>query len=292
MIFVMQMTPFIEIAAILSLATVIGIVGQKLRQPLIIMFLITGILAGPSFFGFIQSYHQIELLAHIGIALLLFIVGLKLDLKLIRSTGPVALATGLGQIIFTSLIGFIIAVFLGMSYLSAAYVAVALTFSSTIIIVKLLSDKKEIDSLHGQIAIGFLIVQDIAAILALIGLTTIGFSSAENESAYLSIIIIVLKGLGLLAVVALLMKYVIPWLTRRLAYSMELLTLFAIAWAIFLGAGSELLGFSKEVGAFLAGVSLASTDFRTHHWKHRGNCSGSNRVFCSRCQTARFYYTG
>ncbi len=288
----MQMTPFIEIAAILSLATVIGIVGQKLRQPLIIMFLITGILAGPSFFGFIQSYHQIELLAHIGIALLLFIVGLKLDLKLIRSTGPVALATGLGQIIFTSLIGFIIAVFLGMSYLSAAYVAVALTFSSTIIIVKLLSDKKEIDSLHGQIAIGFLIVQDIAAILALIGLTTIGFSSAENESAYLSIIIIVLKGLGLLAVVALLMKYVIPWLTRRLAYSMELLTLFAIAWAIFLGAGSELLGFSKEVGAFLAGVSLASTDFRTHHWKHRGNCSGSNRVFCSRCQTARFYYTG
>jgi Kef-type K+ transport system membrane component KefB/Trk K+ transport system NAD-binding subunit len=258
----MQMTPFVEIAAILSLATVIGIVGQKLRQPLIIMFLITGILAGPSFFGFIQSYHQIELLAHIGIALLLFIVGLKLDLNLIRSTGPVALATGLGQIIFTSLIGFIIAVLLGMSYLSSAYVAVALTFSSTIIIVKLLSDKKEIDSLHGQIAIGFLIVQDIAAILALIGLTTIGSSSAENESAYFSTIIIVVKGLGLLAVVALLMKYVIPWLTRRLAYSMELLTLFAIAWAIFLGAGSELLGFSKEVGAFLAGVSLASTDFR------------------------------
>ena len=258
----MQMTPFVEIAAILSLATVIGIVGQKLRQPLIIMFLVTGILAGPSFFGFIQSYHQIELLAHIGIALLLFIVGLKLDLNLIRSTGPVALATGLGQIIFTSLIGFIIAVLLGMSYLSSAYVAVALTFSSTIIIVKLLSDKKEIDSLHGQIAIGFLIVQDIAAILALIGLTTIGSSSAENESAYFFTIIIVVKGLGLLAVVALLMKYVIPWLTRRLAYSMELLTLFAIAWAIFLGAGSELLGFSKEVGAFLAGVSLASTDFR------------------------------
>lgn len=258
----MPMTPFIEIAAILSLATVIGIVGQKLRQPLIIMFLITGILAGPSFFSLIKSYQQIELLAHIGIALLLFIVGLKLDLNLIRSTGPVALATGLGQIIFTSIIGFVIAVLLGMSYLSAAYVAVALTFSSTIIIVKLLSDKKEIDSLHGQIAIGFLIVQDIAAILALIGLTTIGSASAQNESAYFSTVIIVVKGLGLLAVVAFLMKYVIPWLTRRLAYSMELLTLFAIAWAVFLGATSEMLGFSKEVGAFLAGVSLASTEFR------------------------------
>ncbi|MBN1364007.1 MAG: cation:proton antiporter, partial [Syntrophaceae bacterium] len=256
------LTPFVEIAAILGLATVVGIIGQKLRQPLIIMFLITGILAGPSFLGIIQSYHQIELLAHIGIALLLFIVGLKLDLHLIRSIGPVALATGLGQIIFTSLIGFVIAVLLGMSFLSAAYVAVALTFSSTIIIVKLLSDKKEIDSLHGQIAIGFLIVQDIAAILALIGLTTLGSRSADGESAYLSTIIIAAKGLGLLAVVALMMKYVLSWLTRRLAHSLELLTLFAIAWAVFMGAGSELLGFSKEVGAFLAGISLASTEFR------------------------------
>jgi len=97
------------------------------------------------------------LLAQIGIAILLFIVGLRLDLGLIRTTVPVALATGLGQIIFTSVIGFGIALALGMSFISAAYVSVALTFSSTIIIVKLLSDKKENDSLHGQIAVGFLI---------------------------------------------------------------------------------------------------------------------------------------
>lgn len=253
---------FVEIAAILGLATVTGIIGQKLRQPLIIMFLATGILAGPSFLGIIHSYEQIELLAHIGIALLLFIVGLKLDLNLIRTTGPVALATGLGQIVFTSLIGFVIAIAMDMSYLSAAYVSVALTFSSTIIIVKLLSDKKEIDSLHGQIALGFLIVQDIAAILALVGLTTLGASVSGEGSGYLSFLMIGAKGVGLLVAVALLMKYVIPYLTQRLAHSLELLTLFAIAWAVLLGAGSELLGFSKEVGAFLAGVSLASTAFR------------------------------
>ncbi|MBN2402349.1 MAG: cation:proton antiporter [Spirochaetes bacterium] len=257
-----EVSSFVEVAAILSLATIIGIIGQKFRQPLIIMFLITGILAGPSAFGIIQSYDQIELLAHIGIALLLFIVGLKLDLHLIRSTGPVALATGLGQIVFTSIIGFLIALALDMSFLSAAYVAVALTFSSTIIIVKLLSDKREIDSLHGQIAVGFLIVQDIAAILALIGLTTLGSSVAEEGSVYVSALIILVKGLGLLGVIALMMKYFLPYLTRRLAHSLELLTLFAIAWAVFLGAGSELSGFSKEVGAFLAGVSLASTNFR------------------------------
>jgi Kef-type K+ transport system membrane component KefB/Trk K+ transport system NAD-binding subunit len=253
---------FLEIASILGLATLLGIIGQKLRQPLIIMFLATGILAGPSSLGIIRSHDQIELLAQIGISLLLFIVGLKLDLHLIRTTGPVALATGLGQIVFTSLIGFVIAVALDMSFLTAAYVSVALTFSSTIIIVKLLSDKKEIDSLHGQIAIGFLIVQDIAAILALVALATFGSTVAEEGSTYVSTMVIAAKGLALLGIVALLMKYVLPFLTRRLAHSLELLTLFAIAWAVFLGAGSEVLGFSKEVGAFLAGVSLASTDYR------------------------------
>lgn len=253
---------FLEIAVILGLATVLGMVGQKLRQPLLIMFLATGILAGPASLSLIQSHAQIELLAHIGIALLLFIVGLKLDFQLIRTTGPVALATGLGQIVFTSAIGFVIAVALGLSWLSAAYVAVALTFSSTIIIVKLLSDKKEIDALHGQIAIGFLIVQDIAAILALVLLTTFGIELTAGDSLLVAVLLIVVKGVGLLAVVGLLMRYVLPSLTHRLAYSPELLTLFAIAWAVALSAAGEWLGFSKEVGAFLAGISLASTGYR------------------------------
>lgn len=253
---------FLEIAAILSLATVLGLVGQKLRQPLIIMFLAAGILAGPALLGIISSYEEIDLLAHIGIALLLFIVGLKLDLNLIRTTGPVALATGLGQIVFTCAVGFGLALALGLDLINAAYVAVALTFSSTIIIVKLLSDKKEIDSLHGQIAVGFLIVQDIAAILALVLLTTFGAQATEAGSVLWSSLFIVFKGLALLAAVALLMKFVLPGLTRRLAHSQEILTLFAIAWAVCLGAGSDLLGFSKEVGAFLAGISLASTGFR------------------------------
>lgn len=253
---------FYEIALILGMATLLGIVGQKLRQPLLIMFLATGILVGPSGLGIIESYDQIELLAHIGIALLLFIVGLRLDLTLIRTTGPVALATGLGQILFTSAIGFGIALALGMTLMNAAYTAVALTFSSTIIIVKLLSDKKEIDSLHGQIAVGFLIVQDIAAILALVGLTTFGSPLSQEGSALWASILIALKGAGFLVFIGLLMRYVLPPLMRRLAGTQEVLILFAIAWAVFLGAAGEWLGFSKEVGAFLAGVSLASTGYR------------------------------
>jgi Kef-type K+ transport system membrane component KefB len=253
---------FYEIAAILGLAAVIGALGQKLRQPLIIMFLATGIVAGPACLGIIESHQQIELLAQIGIALLLFIVGLRLDLELIRTTGTVALATGLGQIVFTSVIGFFIALILGMSPINSAHVAVAPTFSSTIIIVKLLSDKREIDSLHGRIAVGFLIVQDIAAILALVGLTTFGSQLPEGESALAASAGIAAKGAGLLTGVGLAMKYFLPPLLRRMAKSQELLNVFAIAWAVLLGAVSDFLGCSKEVGAFLASVSLASTDYR------------------------------
>ncbi|MBN1662575.1 MAG: cation:proton antiporter [Deltaproteobacteria bacterium] len=253
---------FFEMAVILGLAAAMGLLGQKLRQPLIVMFLAAGILSGPAVLGIIESYEQIELLAHMGIAFLLFIVGLRLDLNLIRTTGPVALATGLGQIIFTSVIGFGIALLFGLPFMSAAYVSVALTFSSTIIIVKLLSDKKEIDSLHGQIAVGFLIVQDIAAILALVLLTTLGSRIGAEESVWLVSSIIAFKGIGFLTAVWFMTAYLIPGLLKRLADSQELLVLFAVAWAILLGGVAELLGFSKEVGAFLAGVSLASSNYR------------------------------
>lgn len=262
MLSIAQGSTFYETAVILSLAAVLGVVGQKLRQPLIIMFLATGILAGPSLLGVIRSYDQIELLAHIGISLLLFIVGLRLDLSLIRTTGPVALATGLGQIVFTAGIGFVICLALGMKAISAAYVSVALTFSSTIIIVKLLSDKKEIDALHGRIAVGFLIVQDIAAILALVALTTFGAPLEQGQSALGVSLVMAGKGIGLLVVVAVLMRYVLPRLMARLAHAQEMLILFAVAWAVLLAAASEWLGFSKEVGAFLAGVSLAPSEYR------------------------------
>lgn len=253
---------FYEIASILGLAAILGGVAMLLRQPLIIAFLATGILAGPSGFSLLQSQGQIEILAQIGIALLLFVVGLRLDLHLIRTTGPVALATGLGQVIFTSLFGFLLVLLMDFSVISALYIAVALTFSSTIIIVKLLSDKKEIDALHGKIAVGFLIVQDIVAIIALIMLTALGGAEGEDGGTVMKIILIAGKGAGLILGVVLLMRYVFPGLMRKLAGSQELLVLFAVAWAVFLGAVGDYLGFSKEVGAFVGGVSLASTPYR------------------------------
>ena len=252
--------PFFELAAIMIISALVGLVGRFLRQPLIVAFIGVGILVGPWGLDLLESIDKVHLLAELGIAILLFAIGLKLDLTLIKSTGKVALLTGLGQVLFTSFFGYIIAVAFGFSTMTALYVAVALTFSSTIIIVKLLSDKKEIDSLHGQISIGFLIVQDIVVVLVMIFLSALGAGTASSPA--FDIAIVVLKGFGMLAVIGLLMRYVLPHLIKLLGNSQELMVLFAISWAISLAAVGDWLGFSKEVGAFLAGVSLASTEYR------------------------------
>ena len=253
-------TVFHELAAILVIAGVIGVLALKLRQPLIISYIITGIVAGPAVLGWASGGSEIKLLSSIGIAVLLFVVGLKLDVGLIRSVGPVALATGLGQIVFTSLFGFLLSLGLGFAPVKAIYIAVCLTFSSTIIIVKLLSDKREIDSLHGRIAVGFLVVQDIAVILAMILLTS--FTAAGSGGIAAQGIRLLLVGTAFVLGTAATMRWVMPPLLGRLAQNQELLVLFAVAWAVGLAALADGVGFSKEVGAFLGGVSIASTAYR------------------------------
>ncbi|MDZ4713744.1 MAG: cation:proton antiporter [bacterium] len=252
--------PFYEFALILTLAALFGFVGKILKQPLIVMFIALGVVMGPAVFDIVKSKDNIHLLAEIGISVLLFIVGLKLDLRIIKSVGKIALLTGLGQVLFTSFLGYFIGLALGFSSLHSFYIAIALTFSSTIIIVKLLSDKKEIDSLHGQIAIGFLIVQDIVVIIMMIILSAIQKGGETSLSQDITGTILV--GIGLIAFTFIAMKWILPRLTNYLAQSQELLTLFAVAWAVALASASEIMGFSGEVGAFLAGMSLASSDFK------------------------------
>jgi Kef-type K+ transport system membrane component KefB/Trk K+ transport system NAD-binding subunit len=254
--------PFTAIALVLLAAALIGAIGAMLRQPLIVSFIAVGVLVGPAGIGLVTAQQEIELLASIGIALLLFVVGLKLDVHTMRALGPVALATGLGQTVITSAVGFAIALALGLQPTAAGYVAVALTFSSTIIVVKLLSDKQEIDALHGRIAVGFLIVQDVLVILAMIGITAAGSAPGADQSLLQHAAMVLLKGLGFLAVVALLSVRVLPALATYVARWPELLVLFGIAWAVVLSAAGEALDLTKEVGAFVAGASLASTPYR------------------------------
>lgn len=262
-----MMTSFAEVALLLVMAAAIGLFGILLRQPLIVSFIAVGLIAGPSALDVVHSDEQIDLLSELGIAVLLFLVGIKLDVKLVRSLGKVALLTGLGQVLFTSVFGYLIGLALGLGSVTSLYVAVALTFSSTIIIVKLLSDKREIDSLHGQIALGFLIVQDIVVVLAMIVLSAIGIG-AEGGGGHSgghgggSVLSVLASGAAMLALVVLFVRYIADPLTERLARAPELLVIFAIAMAAMFAAIGDFVGLGKEVGGLLAGVALASTPYR------------------------------
>ena len=257
--------PFVEFALLLLICALVGAVFVRLRQPVLIAYIVVGIAVGPAVSGLVTAHDQIDLLAQVGVAVLLFAVGLKLDLHHIRHIGPVALATGLGQLAFTIVIGFALVLALGKGAMEALYVAVALTFSSTIIIVKLLSDKRELDSLHGRIAVGFLIVQDLAVVIAMMIMSALrGIGDAAGEPAGLAAVLLSLGWRLAAAAVTMfvLMRWVLPALVAAMARSQELLLVFAIAWGVALAALGEWAGFSKEAGAFLAGFSLASTPYR------------------------------
>jgi Kef-type K+ transport system membrane component KefB len=257
-------SPFAEVAVLLVMAAAIGLFGILLRQPLIVSFIAVGLIAGPSVLDVVHSDAQIDLLSELGIAVLLFLVGIKLDVKLIRSLGQVALLTGLGQVLFTSAFGYLIGLALGLGHVTSLYVAVALTFSSTIIIVKLLSDKREIDSLHGQIALGFLIVQDLVVVLAMIVLSAIGIGAATESGGHGggTVLSVLASGVAMVALVVVFVRYIADPLTERLARAPELLVIFAIAMAAMFAAIGEFVGLGKEVGGLLAGVALASSPYR------------------------------
>ena len=250
---------FTETAAVLVVAVLFSVVCAFLRQPLIVAYIFTGVLVGPAGFGWVAEEDPLDLLAKMGIALLLFVVGLKLDPRLIRTLGKVVLAVTVVQTALVAALGAGLALGFGMDGVTAIYVGLGVSFSSTVVIVKLLSDSHEINALHGRIALGILIVQDLVVVLCMALLTA--FDGEGGGSFFMDLALLPLKGVFFLGAVAVVMHYWLPALLRRFARSRELLMLAATAWAVFLAAVGHALGFSHEVGAFVAGVSLAGTPF-------------------------------
>ncbi len=249
---------FIEIGLLLGIATLLSALMRVLRQPLIVGYILTGVLAGPYLFNIIKSSEYIELFAKLGIAILLFIVGLSLKPDVIREVGKTSLITGLGQVIFTSLIGFGIMKLLGFDNISSIYGAIALTFSSTIIILKLLSDKGHLDKLYGKISVGFLLVQDIVATIILLCVSFLSSSRAtESESTWVNLAL----GMGFFVLLYVVSKFLLPAFTTFLAKSQEALFLFSITWGLGMAAVFYDLGFSLEIGALIAGVTLSVSPY-------------------------------
>ncbi len=251
---------FVELSLVLVIAVIVSSIMRLLKQPLIIGHIATGIIVSPIFLNLVNSTNQsFEAFAHMGVAILLFMVGLHLNPKAVKDVGRIAIITGLGQILFTSIIGFLIIKLLGFSTIPAIYIAIALTFSSTIIILKLISDKGDMDTLYGRIAIGFLIVQDLVAMLILI------LISSSATAAGLSLVVIVdilIKFITIGIGIYLISKFVFPIITEKIAKSQEFLLFFALAWCFIVATIFEMLNFSIEAGALLAGVALSMSPLK------------------------------
>jgi Kef-type K+ transport system membrane component KefB len=249
---------FLELSIVIGITVLIAGIMKLLKQPLIIGYIVTGIIVGPRILNIISSKQTMSILSDIGIALLLFIVGLSLNPKIVREVGKVSSITGVGQVIFTSTIGFLICKLLGFTTTTSLYVAVALTFSSTIIIMKLLSDKGDMNTLYGKISIGFLIVQDLIAMFILMMISSV--PGGENVGGL--ILETIIKGAGILVLIILMGIYVLPKITKIIAKSQEFLLLFSIGWCLALASLFYYLNFSMEIGALLAGITLSLSPYR------------------------------
>lgn len=247
---------FFEITLVLIIASFFSIVFKFLRQPPILAYILTGIAIGP--FGGLQLEGKefLQLMGELGITFLLFMIGLELRFSDLKSVGKAALSAGVLQVALTTLGGFVLATLLGFSQTNSLFIGVALAFSSTIIVVKLLSDQKDLQSLFGKISIGLLLVQDLFAIFILIFL-----SSFSSGVSYLSIISVLLKGIIIFSLIILLSNKIFPRILDKISSSSETLFLFSIAWALALSAfvASNFIGFSIEIGGLLAGLALANT---------------------------------
>jgi len=248
---------FFEISVIILVATAMAGLMRLLKQPLIVGHIITGILVGPRFLNLIHSQDTIKIFSQFGIAILLFIVGLHLSPKIIREVGKISLITGIGQVIFIALSGFLISKVFGFSLVASLYISIALTFSSTIIILKLLTDKKDTEKLYGKISIGILLVQDVVATIVLLVVST--FSDGRNVATLA--LLTGLKGLILIAVLVFISAKILPRLSAFFANSQEYLFLFSISWGLGMAALFHFIGFSIEIGALIAGVTLSVSPF-------------------------------
>ena len=246
-----------EFSSVIIIAVIIAGVMTLLRQPLIISYIITGIIVSPYVMGLIEGKDSLAIFAHIGTAILLFMVGLNINPKIVREVGKVSVLTGLGQFLFTFSIGLIVSQLMGFDIITSLYLAIALTFSSTIIIMKLLSDKGDVETVYGRISIGFLVVQDLIAVLVLMILSAT--SSGEN------LILVAIRsgfiGLGLLFSIFLISIYVFPKIMHIIGRTQEYLILFSIGWCLGLATLFDMLDFSIEIGALLAGVTLSMSPY-------------------------------
>lgn len=248
-----------SLGLIIITAACLLLLGRFLKVPGIVLYILAGLLIGP-LSGLVTIGDVIHLISETGIVLLLFLVGMEISLDKIRDVGKVTLVAGFGQVLVTGLAGSGLALLLGFEPLSALFLAIGLTFSSTVVVIKLLDSKGELYSTHGRIAVGVLIIQDLIVILLLTILNAVG-----NESGSGGLLISLAKAFGgltlLLGLTTVASKYILPKPFSWAARSPDMLFVWSLAWCFLIVAVAKLFSLSLEVGAFLAGVALAQLPY-------------------------------
>ncbi|MEX1119190.1 MAG: cation:proton antiporter [Terrimicrobiaceae bacterium] len=252
---------FYALGVIVIAAAAFAILARLIRLPSIVAFLFAGLLIGP-LTGWVESTHAIELISELGIILLLFIVGLELSFDKIRDVGRVAVVAGIGQVVFTAAGGYLLCWVLGFTVMDALFLAVALTFSSTVVVVKVLSDKDELDSLYGRIAVGIFLVQDLVVIVVLTVLSGLRGGEGYDGAAVAMGLAKAFGGmLLLLGGVLVASKYLLPRAFEWASRSPAMVFIWSLFWCFAVVAVAEHLELSIELGAFFAGLSLAQLPY-------------------------------
>ncbi len=253
-------TLFLQLSALFGITLAVAFVVRLLKQPLIIAYIIAGIIAGPLFFKIVspdKSYHSA--FAEMGVVFLLFLIGLGLNFEHLKRIGRVSIIAGLAQVSITGLVGFGLLTTLGYQPLPSLYLALAITFSSTIIIVKLLGDKKETETVYGRYVIGLMLVQDLVAIVLMIIFTSL----TPGNSGWSSLLALGKSTIELAAFVYFMARFILPRILDRIADSGEFLFIAAVAWCFGGATLIHLLGLPLEIGAIAAGVCLGSSPYQT-----------------------------
>jgi Kef-type K+ transport system membrane component KefB len=245
-----------QIAVAIVTATTFAFLAKATRQPLILGYIAAGIMIGPTEgFGWI-SPHEIEPIAELGLILLLFMIGLEIDLKKLRQAGKTVATVGIAQFVICAALGLMVAPFLGFGFgggtFGAVYFAVAMALSSTMIVVKILYDKSELDTVPGRITLGVLVFQDVWAILFL------ALQPDLQNPAPLVLLVSLAKGVAVVAFALAASRFVLPVLFRSIAKIPELMVLGALGWCFLIVLLAAQLGLSKEMGALIAGVALST----------------------------------
>ena len=245
---------FSGLSLIIVIGAAVALLMRIVGQPLLIGHIITGIIVGPAVLHVAKSADTLHLFADIGIALLLFIIGLGLNPRVVKEVGRTAAFVGGSQVAIITVLGWIVGRSFGLSSNEGLFLGASLAISSTIIILKLISDKKEQGRLYGKIAVSVSLVQDIIAI-ALVVVTS--STSAGHSLAFGSLVSLVFKAAVVGWLIYIVSYKVLPHFAKIIAGNQEFLFLFAIAWGLGSAALFSKIGLSSEIGALLAGICLA-----------------------------------